>query len=30
MRRQEVDDLPLAFVSPLRAEYCEIHGGTTA
>jgi hypothetical protein len=26
MRRQHVDDLPLAFVAPLRAEHCDVCG----
>ena len=26
MRRQEIDDLALAFITPLRTEHCEIRG----
>ena len=28
-RRQQIDDLALAFVAPLRAEHCEIHNRAT-
>jgi hypothetical protein len=28
VRRQEVDDLALAFISPLRAKYGNVHRGT--
>ena len=28
-RREQVDDLALAFVAPLRAEHCEIHDRAT-
>ena len=26
MRRQQIDDLAFAFISPLRAEYSDVHG----
>src|SRR5687768_1862933 len=27
VRRQKIDDLAFAFISPLRTKYCDVHGG---